>query len=76
MARAFKTAGAGTSLDCASLNRLARSPELTWLWNDWLGESDALLRYQAEPGSAPRLSARVDGATSVQLEHPLARIAS
>ena len=61
-------------LDCASLNRLARSPQLAWLWTEWLGETDSLLRYDADSGSAPRLSLRADNARSFDLDEPLAAL--
>ena len=60
-------------LDCTSLNRLARS-ESTWLWQEWLGKPDSLLRYETKPGSAPRLSLREDVARSIALAEPLAAI--
>ena len=52
-------------LDCASLNRLARSSESIWLLNEWLLAPDSLLRYKAESGSAPHLFVRVNDAVSV-----------
>lgn len=58
-------------LDCPSLNRLARL-ESTWLWKEWLGKPDSLLRYEAEPGSNPRLSLRANNAQSIGLDEPLA----
>lgn len=58
-------------LDCASLNRLARSSELTWLWNQWLGSPDSLLCYEAKLGSAPRLSLRTNNAQCFALDEPL-----
>ena len=59
-------------LDCASLNHLARSSESTWLWKEWLGEPDSLLRYEAEPGTTPRLSLRANNAQCFNLDEPLA----
>ena len=59
-------------LDCASLNCLARSSESTWLWEEWLGRPDSLLRYEAKPGQAPRLSSRANSAQSFCLDEPLA----
>ena len=59
-------------LDCASLNRLACSVDSAWLWQEWLGRSDSLLRYEADPGSAPRLSLQADNAHSFVLDEPLA----
>ena len=57
-------------LDCASLNRLTRSSELTWLSHEWIGGPDSLLRYEAEP--APRLALRANNAQSIGLKEPLA----
>ena len=61
-------------LDCASLNRLARSSDSAWLWQEWLGDPDSLLRYETKPGSAPRLSLRANGARSIALAEPLVAI--
>ena len=58
-------------LDCASLNRIKRSSELAWLWHEWLGKPDSLLRYEADLGSAPRLSLRANDALSIDLDQPL-----
>ena len=57
-------------LDCASLNRLARSSELAWLSHEWIGGPDSLLRYEAKP--APRLALRANSAQSISLKEPLA----
>ena len=57
-------------LDCASLNRLERSSELAWLWNEWLGKSDSLLRYEEESGSEPRLSLRANALSIEPAEPP------
>ena len=59
-------------LDCASLNQLARSSQLAWLWNEWLGKPDSLLRYEAKPGSTPRLYVRANDVQSNDLDEPLA----
>ena len=61
-------------LDCASLNRLTRSSELAWLWHEWIGGPDSLLRYEAEP--APRLALRANSAQSIGLKEPLAALSN
>lgn len=58
-------------LDFASLNRLERSSESIWLWKEWLGSPDSLLRYEAKSGSTPRLFLRTDNAQSIVLDEPL-----
>ena len=62
-------------LDCSSLNHLERSPKSAWLWREWLGKPDSLLRYEAESGSNPRLSLRADSAQSIRLGEPLETLA-
>ena len=58
-------------VDCASLNRLACCSELRWLWSQWLGDSDSLLRYEAHAEFGPRLFVRANDAVTVQLDRLL-----
>ena len=58
-------------LDHASLNCLASSSELAWLWHEWLGSSDSLLRYDHVQGSSPRVYLRDNDMQSIALGHPL-----
>lgn len=61
-------------LDGARLNRLARSSASTWLWKEWLGSPDSLLRYDADRGLAPCLSLRAGDAPSIDLDVPLSAL--
>lgn len=58
-------------LDGASLNCLASSSELGWLWHEWLGRSDSLLRYDHAPGADPRVYLRGKDVQSIALDEPL-----
>ena len=58
-------------LGCASLNRLARCSELRWLWSQWLGDSDSLLRYEAHAELGPRIFVRANDAVTVKLDRLL-----
>lgn len=64
-----------TRLDYASLNQLTRSSASAWLWHQWLGSPNSLLRYEAEPQAGPRLALRANNAQSIGLKEPLAALA-
>lgn len=54
-----------------ALQRLASSPGMIWLWNEWLEVSNSVLIYDPGASSGPRLSFRDNNAAAVTLDEPL-----